>query len=498
VELQNFNINDAGGLMNSPPQHPKNISIQRTNASHRVAPSGQPHTIARQLNVKPADDSAGLKLLLQIEAEARQASTNEELDFIIANEPRKLTRARQIYVFKATGKMRLTTISGLPKLERTAPLVHDIEVAVDQLRKQFGFHSRCAFSLADIPTGAGDSLANYPFPHFLWVPFIDRKGDMTGGMLLTREQEWPEPDIAIAHRLAETFQHAKALLAAEGHKTSKIRLSSLLQRKFTFLSLILCVLAMAIPVPMSTLAPFEIKAHNPFVVSAPIEGVIDEILVNPGERVTKGQPIIQFSDIILRNRLEVSQREMLVAKAQLRKASQLAFNNKKERHELRRAMADLALKKSEFNFAREMFDRATIKAPRTGIAVYSDKQELTGRPVAIGERIMQIADPSHIEIDINVAVKDAILLQPDARVKIFLDSDPIHAHEAKVVFSDYRARPVSGDTLAFRTVARFSENETTLPRLGVRGTAQIFGDEVPLAFYLFRRPLSALRQWIGL
>ena len=36
-----------------------------------------------------------------------------------------------------------------------------------------------------------------------------------------------------------------------------------------------------------------------------------------------------------------------------------------------------------------------------------------------------------------------------------------------------------------------------LRRIGLRGTARIEGDEVPLFLYLFRRPIAVLRQAVG-
>ena len=48
-------------------------------------------------------------------------------------------------------------------------------------------------------------------------------------------------------------------------------------------------------------------------------------------------------------------------------------------------MVEHALKTAELNFSREMFDTATVKASRTGIAIYSDRQELIGKPVTLGE-----------------------------------------------------------------------------------------------------------------
>ena len=34
-------------------------------------------------------------------------------------------------------------------------------------------------------------------------------------------------------------------------------------------------------------------------------------------------------------------------------------------------------------------------------------------------------------------------------------------------------------------------------RLGLHGTAKVYGEEVSLGYYLLRRPLSALRAWTG-
>ena len=46
--------------------------------------------------------------------------------------------------------------------------------------------------------------------------------------------------------------------------------------------------------------------------------------------------------------------------------------------------------------------------------------------------------------------------------------------------------------------ARLTEPGATPPRLGIRGTAQLIGENVPLYLYLFRKPISFLRQKFGL
>ena len=78
------------------------------------------------------------------------------------------------------------------------------------------------------------------------------------------------------------------------------------------------------------------------------------------------------------------------------------------------------------------------------------------------------------------------------------DSDPLHPREARVVSADYQAKMHEAGTMAFRVVAEADVTADAVPRLGTRGTAQLFGDHVPLAYFVFRRPLTALRQWTGL
>jgi multidrug resistance efflux pump len=396
------------------------------------------------------------------------------------------------------GGMRLVTISGLPAVDRSAPVVRGIEKAVAVLGGEVGYQEPRIFNLSECVADEDDFLTRYPYQRMLWLPLRVHDSDVLGGMLLASEQAWAETDIVIAKRMAATCAHALAFLLADSRKISRLTTKFMSRRKLALATAIAVLAAMTIPVPMTALAPLEITPRDPFVVSAPIEGAIEDVLVPPNEPVKEGQPIVRFEDTALRNNLEVAERQVLVAEARLKQASQLAFDEIRGRHELGLAMAEHALKTAELDFAREMFERATIRAPRAGIAIYSDRQELIGKPVTLGERIMQIADPAHIEVGIDVDVGDSIVLRPGAAVKVFLDSDPLVPRQAKVEFADYQARIRPGNALAFHVVARLTDADGEIPRLGAHGTAQLYGEDVPLALYLFRRPLSALRQWIGI
>lgn len=127
--------------------------------------------------------------------------------------------------------------------------------------------------------------------------------------------------------------------------------------------------------------------------------------------------------------------------------------------------------------------------------MFADAQRLTGKPLQTGERLLEIADPAQAELRIELPVADALNLEPGAEVALFLDSDPLHRHGAELERAAYEAQNTPAGQLAYRLDARFTDAP---PRIGLRGTAKLFGQRAPLALYLLRRPLAALRQTVGL
>jgi hypothetical protein len=123
---------------------------------------------------------------------------------------------------------------------------------------------------------------------------------------------------------------------------------------------------------------------------------------------------------------------------------------------------------------------------------------MLGKPVKIGERVLEIADPEVVEISIELDVADSIALSIGSEVKLFMDSDPLNSRSATVTHLNYQAEIVSSGDLAYKLTAEITDNFDFVPQLGVRGTAKIYGSNVPLAFYLFRRPITVIRQWIGI
>ena len=110
---------------------------------------------------------------------------------------------------------------------------------------------------------------------------------------------------------------------------------------------------------------------------------------------------------------------------------------------------------------------------------------------------MVIADPLNVVVEIMMPVKDAITVKKDAEINVFLDSDPLNVIPAKVSKFSYEPELTSENTLAYRVTAEILMAKNS-PRIGLRGTAKIFGEEVKLFFYLFRKPIIFVRQTLGI
>lgn len=458
-----------------------------------VAAKGQ---IVQPPKPKVADNQTALLALLKVEAEVRDADTVRDLILLMANESRKLTRARQIFVVMSgvAKAFEVQGVSSIPVVDRSAPLIIFIERLV---RSEAKGKALDTIHVLKMPSPGTDSVADsYPFRELVWMPLKHKSGSLRGGLVLAREQAWSDQDLVIAGRLSAAFAHALQALRGPDRNIARRLLS--FSRWHAGATALLIAALLFVRVPLSALAPAEIVARDPFVIAAPIDGVIETIAIDPNQPVQRGDLLVKLADTTLRNRFEVASREVQVAEARLKQSNQVAFSDPRGMHEIGIARAELSLKIAERDFARDLLEKSEIRAQRDGIAMYSDKRELVGRPVAVGERILEVADAHAFEARIELPVADAIALSQGSRVRLFLDSDPLRPWTATVRRADYKAKVGENDIVAFRVIADIATEEgRPPPRLGVRGTAQVSGDNVALGYYLFRRPITALRQWLG-
>jgi hypothetical protein len=453
---------------------------------------------ARPSQGAPVPDPGGAvrayDMLLRVEAEARQAQTISELAFLVANETIRIAKCRQAFVLAGRNEnLVVKAVTSIGSVDRNSPRIRWIEAIVKSIsRGEKGLKSALDFALPAFCPPGDEEHKDFPYGFLAWLPFKLRDGTVFGGMLLARDIPWNEQDLLIARRLSETYSHAWAALAGERRLKRRIKIKPLIA-----LAAVATIALGFYPVPMMVLAPVEVAPIAPRIIAAPIDGVIESIAVNPDQAVKQGDALLKMSDVTLRNELAVAEQDVRVAEAKLMQVTQGAVSDPKLRADLAISRSELTVAAAKRNYARDMLQRSDVRAPSDGIAIYTDRRDWIGRPVTTGERIMEVADPTRMQLRIDVPVADAIAVAPGAKVRAFLDSDPLKPASAEVVAASFEARLIEGDVLAYRIYARLDEQPRGM-RLGIRGTAQISGQKVALAYYLFRKPISVIRQRFGL
>jgi len=443
-----------------------------------------------------------LSTLLQLEHECKKCESLIELFYTITNETRQIVDyTHAVLLTKGlTKELKVVSLSDVASVESTSPFVQWIEDVAKAIKNNknpqdvYTVNSTKEFETLDVYTNE-----NVKNPKILWLPLkvIKENIEVEYTLILIKKNMWKKEEIAILKHLASSYSYFLFAMRKCGIKTwleNKNFTNKYI--KYIFIGLFLL---MFFPVHQTVLAPLEVKAKNPYIVTSPLNAAIKTIHVNPNEKIEKETLTVEIEALEFENSYKIAQKELEVAKARLHTARQKSFYDTKQKSELSRLQTEVSLKSSQVSFAKSQLEKTKIYTKKSGIVLLNNKSEWEGKPVVIGERILQIADPSSIELEIMLPMNETIFLEDNASIKVFFDNDPLTSWNGTVKYIAYKPELSVNDVLSYKITAEFNnikENEY-IPSIGIRGTAKIYSKKVSLFFYLFRRPITSLRQLIG-
>ncbi len=435
----------------------------------------------------------------------------QELQFLAVNDTHALAPYRQAALWlQGSG---VVALSGVVQTEANVPYV----LWLQRLCKELA-HGATAPRRVDstqLPGDLANEWADWLPVHGLWLPLEANTPQSTppegetaciGGLLLARDSAWSDQDIALLAEWLDIWtpswqaKHRPPRLHWQGWK-QRLRQACVIpaDRKWWKMPAVRwglgVLLLLCLPVRLTVLAPGELVPANPAVIRAPLEGVIDTFHIQPNQKVVKGQPLFGFDEALIQSRLDVSRQALATAEAEYRQTAQQALTDPKSKAQLVILTGRIEEKRAEAGFLADQLGRARVLAPQDGIALFDDPSEWIGRPVTVGERIMRIATPADVEVEAWVPLADAIPLAEQASVSLYLNASPLSPIDAKVRYYAHDAVERPDGNHAYRLRARL--HSPTDHRVGLKGTARIQGRWVPLAYWVLRRPLAAIRTAIG-
>jgi hypothetical protein len=217
----------------------------------------------------------------------------------------------------------------------------------------------------------------------------------------------------------------------------------------------------------------------------------------PNQTVARNQALFEFDRANIQSRRQVAERALETLHTEYRQKAQQALLDPATKTQLAILQGQIAEKAGELDYLRTLDERGAVASPRAGVVLFDDPTEWVGRPVATGERVMVVADEHAVEIEAWLSPADAIPLASGARVALFLNADPLRPLQAALRHVGHEAIERPNGLYAYRVRATLIER-TEGARLGLKGTAKLEGGTVALGYWMVRRPLAALRAWLGI
>ena len=433
--------------------------------------------------------------MLHLEQRAFEADSPSTLGFTIVNEALALVAYRQaaFFVLSVNGKLKLTTASGLVSVAEDSPYA----IWLGKFAQSLSAAGKCQrVDFSDAAADFIDGWEEWLPEHLLVASLVDGAGGTIGLVLYARDLPWTDAELTALDRVHQAYGYCLGALGRVHKRFGSTLFSVFKGRRARWIGFALLA-AMFIPVRLSALAPAEIVALSAMAVSSPQDGVVRAFFVPPNAIVKAGDKLFSLDDSALASKREVARRSVSVARADLLVAQQRAFDDTKSKGELASAIGRVDEKEAELSLAENSLDRVVVEAERDGVAVYGDPNDWLGKPVQTGERVMQLADPRDAGVLVWLPVADALNLEPGAPIRLFLHTRPLDPLPAKLLQTSYQAILSPEGVSAYRLRAKFDAG-VDATRIGLRGTARVSGDWAILGYYLFRRPIAAVREWTGL
>jgi multidrug resistance efflux pump len=438
--------------------------------------------------------------LLEFQRKLQACKSLRELNFVAVNDSFSVLKYDQavIWHYDLRGGIEIGAVSGLAEVANDTPYVQWLGRAIQFiLLNQKSDVS--AFPFDELQEGLLEDGKEWVHEHILHGEFKSPEGKVLGGLFLNRHTAFTEHEQAVATWMVGSLGFA-VWAWRQGSKKIEHVTRAFEKRSFRYILAASCLvigLLAFVPIRLTALVPAEITPSKPFPITAPIDGVIRKIVIQPNQVVKADEAVAELDDTSIRNRLAVSTKAFETASSDYQRAVNKSFNDEQSKGELLVLGSKVQEKSAEVAYLSELLEKLRISAPQGGIAIFSDAEDLRGRPVQTGEKIMVVADPSLVGVTVYLPPDDAVELEVGGEVTVYLNIAPLSPLHAKIVQSSYEAMVQPDNSIAYIIKASL-EPGSGLPRIGNKGTAKVYGKSVSLGYYLFRKPILFLRRSFGI
>jgi putative peptide zinc metalloprotease protein len=270
-------------------------------------------------------------------------------------------------------------------------------------------------------------------------------------------------------------------------------------RMYTTIGLIVALVAgvLLIPLPSHVYCALEVQARNAAPVYVEQPGILEKVYVQPGDVVTKGQPLAELQDLGLDVTIAEKTGQRDAYRAQLASLRSLSHEQGGTASEITEAQEGLRAAEEQLAESRRDWAKLRLLAPKSGTVLPPTlvpkqatdaqlatwwgsplKPENLGATLMTGTKFCEIGDPRWLEARLVIDQGDVELIAPGQTVQIMLHQSAGQVYFSqieKVAKKDLKSSPVHLSSL------HGGELPTKMDESGVaRPTGKVFEVTVPL------------------
>jgi multidrug efflux pump subunit AcrA (membrane-fusion protein) len=417
---------------------------------------------------------------------------------VLANDLRSILGCRQVAIGmcrRRIGRCRLEAISGVRNFDRQSKIVKLMEAVMeeatiaDALRVP-DIDESSAFG--DATSAQRDLVQATDAAHILCRAIRDHSGTLIGACLAvddgegnaTRvEQEMRNVADAVATCIKivrNTTSHSARRLVARVANVDGVR------RRVAASFIVAAVgLAMFVPTPYKVPCECVLQPVARKYVAVPYDGVLEKVLVEPGDVTTRGQVLAQMD-------VREIQWELAGLHADHSRSQKQIDANLAARDTASAQLAKLEMERLEvkIHLLENRANHLEIKSPTDGVVISGDPRKTEGARLTLGQTLFEIGPLDHMVVELEVPDEDVSHIAVGQPVEIRLE-----AYLGRTLFGTIaRIHPRSEmreQENVFRAEVLVDNSQRSL-RPGMRGHARVRTASHALVWILFHKAWQRL------
>ncbi len=257
------------------------------------------------------------------------------------------------------------------------------------------------------------------------------------------------------------------------------------------LFMIACV---AVRIRLTVSADFELVPEKEIIAYSPFEGVLSKCHMKSGDRVKKGDVVLEFDTEERSFNLNSAMNEFRRSSETFELISRQAFKDDSKRGQVR--LLELQRDKSGIEVSRNNWylERSVLRAEGNGILdIGGEVSSLEGKAVRPGEKLFEILDTENLVAEISLDERNSSVIIPGTRIKLYLHTQPGKAIRGEIL--SVTPKPVLTERGIYCYLIRVAMSEKPKDLIcGMRGVARVAGARVSLGYYIFRHIILWYRK----